>query len=97
MLISTGKTIDEVSYFKHQTKYVLFRYLPYPLKKYLSIEKLNFNIESDNSEIADFANQLVDLDAKKEEIEHRIKLYEEKYSETIGALSDDSFGNHKKK
>lgn len=61
------------------------------------IEELNFNIENDSSKIADFANQLVDLNAEKEEIEQRKKLYEEKYSETIGALLDDSFGNHKKK
>ena len=27
----------------------------------------------------------------------KVKLYKEKYSETIGALSDDSFGNRKKK
>lgn len=75
--------------------YLFLRYKLADLK--YRIEELNFNIENDSSKIADFANQLVDLDAKKEEIEHRKKLYEEKYSETIGALSDDSFGNHKKK
>ena len=77
---------------------LVYLFLQYKLAdlKY-RIEELNFNIESDNSKIADFANQLVDLDAKKEEIEHRIKLYKEKYSETIGALSDDSFVNRKKK
>ena len=77
---------------------LVYLFLQYKLSDLIyRIEELNFNIESDNSKIADFANQLVDLDAKKEEIEHRIKSYEEKYSETIGALSDDSFGNHKKK
>ena len=77
---------------------LVYLFLQYKLAdlKY-RIEELKFNIESDNSKIADFANQLVDLDAKKEEIENRIKLYEEKYSETIGALSNDSFSNRKKK
>ena len=74
--------------------YLFLRYKLADLK--YRIEELNFNIENDSSKIADFADQLVDLDAEKEEIEHRKKLYEEKYSETIGALSDDSFGNQKK-
>lgn len=77
---------------------LVYLFLQYKLADLIyRIDELCFNIESDNSMIADFANQLVDLDAKKEEIEHRIKLYKENYSETIGALSDDSFGNRKKK
>ena len=42
-IIYLDRTINYVSYLKNQTKYVLFKYLPYPLKKYSDIEKLNFN------------------------------------------------------
>lgn len=35
--------IDNVKFFKQLTKYVLFKYLPYPLKQYSKIETANFN------------------------------------------------------
>ena len=36
------KKIKIVEYFKNQTKYILFKYLPYPLKKYSRIESMNY-------------------------------------------------------
>lgn len=53
-LSSMDNDINEISYFKHQTKYVLFKYLPYPLKKYLNIENLNFNESKSTNKIALF-------------------------------------------
>ena len=35
--------IDKVNFFKQLTKYVLFKYLPYPLKQYSKIETADFN------------------------------------------------------
>ena len=35
--------MDSNIYIREQTKYILFKYLPFPLKKYSKIEKLDFN------------------------------------------------------
>lgn len=43
----SGK-IDSFIYFKEQTKYVLFKYLPFPLKKYSHIEKMDFSRANKN-------------------------------------------------
>ena len=42
-LVQLDRKIDTVNYLKQQTKYVLFKYLPYPLKKIARIEYLDFN------------------------------------------------------
>lgn len=44
---------DSIKYFKQEAKYILFKYLPFPLKKYSKIETLNYNscrIENDEDE-----------------------------------------------
>ena len=40
--------IDKKSYFKQLTKYVMFKYLPYPLKKYSRIESVDFQLCKNN-------------------------------------------------
>ena len=42
-IVLLDKNIDIISYFKNQTKYILFKYLPYPLKKYSKVESMNYN------------------------------------------------------
>ena len=42
-IVSVNGDFDFISYFKEQTKYLLFKYLPYPLKKYSKIEYMDFN------------------------------------------------------
>ena len=37
------KKVDGIKFFKELTKYILFKYLPYPLKKYSHIETANFD------------------------------------------------------
>ena len=41
-LIYLDRTIDYIDYLTNQAKYVLFKYLPYPLKKYSKVETMNF-------------------------------------------------------
>ena len=37
-----NRTMNETKYFKEQSKYILFKYLPYPLKRFSIIETLDF-------------------------------------------------------
>ena len=42
-VVTLNRNINTKDYLKQQTKYVLFKYLPYPLKRFSKIEKLDFN------------------------------------------------------
>ena len=42
VISSNDSKLDEFTYFKEQTKYVLFKYLPFPLKKLSHINTMNF-------------------------------------------------------
>lgn len=43
-IIVDADYIDKVSYFKQLTKYIMFKYLPYPLKQYSKIEYVDFQL-----------------------------------------------------
>ena len=42
VISSSDSKLDEFTYFKEQTKYILFKYLPFPLKKLSHINTMNF-------------------------------------------------------
>lgn len=43
-LVDADNKLDMLSYIKQQTKYILFKYLPYSLKKYSMINTMNFEL-----------------------------------------------------
>ncbi len=47
-------SVDKVSFFKQLTKYLLFKYLPYQLKKYAKIETADFKLCRINNEVSSY-------------------------------------------
>lgn len=43
-ILTMDSKLDKISYFKNEMKYVLYKYLPYPLKKYSKVEWLNYEL-----------------------------------------------------
>ena len=55
--------MDKILFFKQEAKYILFKYLPFPLKKYSKIETLDYNVcrieDTDNEGIFKLDNKIV--------------------------------------
>ena len=70
-LMQLDRQINEAEYIKQQNRYILFKYLPFPLKKYAEIEKLNFKKGkvSDDVEFFNWSNKESYMNFKKQKIE----------------------------
>ena len=70
-LMQLDRQINEAEYIKQQNRYILFKYLPFPLKKYTEIEKLNFKKGkvSDDVEFFNWSNKESYMKFKKQKIE----------------------------
>ena len=70
-LMQLDRQINEAEYIKQQNRYILFKYLPFPLKKYTEIEKLNFKKGkvSDDVEFFNWSNKESYMNFKKQKIE----------------------------
>lgn len=54
--------VDQVSFFKQLTKYLLFKYLPYQLKKYAKIETADFKLCRINNEVSSYYDWADDVE-----------------------------------
>lgn len=79
-IVADADYIDKVSYFKQLTKYIMFKYLPYPLKQYSKIEYVDFqlckkNDSEENYEYYDWLNDAEHEILKNQELNKEKQKY----------------------